>query len=204
MLVGGGVEDDLGVPVAHRVVDSFRGADVSNHGDEVEHGETGTELEAEVVHRGLGVVEEYELLDAEACKLAAQLGAYGACGAGDHHGLTVEVGYDFVEGDVDLVAAEEVFDFDFAHAPLVELSAHYFVYAGGEEGANFTLRGELEELVLCDCVFLAGEDDCAYGVLVRELVELLFICEAEDGELYEGALFARLLADYEASNVVVG
>ena len=71
VLVGGGVEDDLRMVGAEGEVQTRNHAHVADYGDELQIGEAILQLEADVVHRGLGVVEQHELLDPERGKLPA-------------------------------------------------------------------------------------------------------------------------------------
>ena len=70
------------------------------------------ELALDVEQRGLGDVDEDEPRRPDACDLAAQLGPDGAAGAGDEHGLILEVGGNALEVDLDLLAAEDVLHLD--------------------------------------------------------------------------------------------
>ena len=72
MLVGCGMEDYLRSPFAEDIVQTGWQADVTDDWRELELRELFFEFEADVVHRGLGVVEEDEFLDSETCKLAAE------------------------------------------------------------------------------------------------------------------------------------
>ena len=72
MLVGSCMEDHLRAMLAESVVKTGRKANVSDDRGVFHARELLVELEAKVVHRGLGVVEEHEFLYSECGKLAAE------------------------------------------------------------------------------------------------------------------------------------
>ena len=82
VFVSRSVEDNLRVPFAESIVQARELADVADDRDEVQVGEFIFEFEPDGMHRGLGIVEKKQLLDAEAGELASQFGADGAGGAG--------------------------------------------------------------------------------------------------------------------------
>ena len=70
----------------------------------------GDELALDLEQRPLGVVDEDQPRRSDARDLPAQLGADRAAGSRDEHGVSLEVGGDLVEVDLDLLAAEHVLD----------------------------------------------------------------------------------------------
>ena len=70
------------------------------------------ELALDLEQRPLGVVDEDQPRRPDARDLAAELRADRAAGAGDEHGVALEVRGDLVEVDLDLLAAEHVLDLD--------------------------------------------------------------------------------------------
>jgi hypothetical protein len=63
----------------------------------------------------LGVVDQHEHAGSHAGDLAAELGADGAAGAGDHHHLAAEVGADAVDVHPDRLAAQDILHLDVTH-----------------------------------------------------------------------------------------
>ena len=73
MLVGCRMEDYLRSPFTECIVETCRETDVTYDRYEVKLRELLFQFEAEVVHRGLSVVEEDKLVNSECRKLAAEL-----------------------------------------------------------------------------------------------------------------------------------
>ena len=67
----------------------------------------------DVVHRGLGLVDEYHFGRLELCYLAHYLGADGAGGSGNHDALPAELSADSFHIDFYLFPREQVVDFHF-------------------------------------------------------------------------------------------
>ena len=117
VLVGGGVEDDVGRCSAKHLAHPLALLAVGEHGRERRRVDVAVVLELaldaeEVV---LGVVDEDQPPRRDARDLAAQLGADRAAGAGDHDDLAGEVGADAVELHAHRLAAEDVLDLHLAH-----------------------------------------------------------------------------------------
>ena len=72
MLVGRSMEDHLRSPFAEHIIKTRGKTDITDDRRELKFREIFLELEAEVVHRGLRIVEKHELPDSEACKLTAE------------------------------------------------------------------------------------------------------------------------------------
>ena len=70
------------------------------------------QLALDLVQRRLGLVDEDQPRRAGPCRLAAELGADRAAGAGDQHRLAAEVLGDLLEVDLDGLAPEDVLDLD--------------------------------------------------------------------------------------------
>ena len=169
MLVGRGVEHHLRAELAEHVVQSRLLPHVSDHRDEVKVLVAFLELEAEVVHRGLAVVEQHELLRAERGELAAELRADRAGRSGHHHGLPAEVLDDRVHVEPDLVAAQKVLDLDLADGRLHDLAVDDLVDARRHEHLHLALLAVVHETLGLglDRLF-AGEED---GVHEETLAE---------------------------------
>ena len=114
VLVGGGVEDDRGPVLGEHLAHPLLLAAVGEHG----HGERDValllELARDLEQVVLGVVDEHELLRADARDLAAELRADRSAGAGHEHDLAGEVGADALEIHPHRLAAEHVLDADLA------------------------------------------------------------------------------------------
>ena len=196
VFVGRGVEDDLGVPGAEREVEPVRVADIADDGHEVQALETVFELEPEIVHRGLGVVEEDQFPDAQGGELQGQLRTDGSGGPRDHHGLADEARPNLVHRHGDLLAAQEVLHL---HVAGVEegLAVHHFVDGGDDQGLDAVLRAEADQPVrFCLGVGVAGEENGVHPFFEHDPVQFLVVPETVDGQLVEG-VFALVFAPLE-------
>ena len=145
VLVCRSMEHHLRTELPEHVVESRLLPHVSDHRDEVNALEPLLKLEAEVVHRGLAVVEQDELLRTERGELAAQLGADGARGAGHHHGLAAEVLDDRVHVKPDLITAKKVLDLHLADRRLHDPAVDDLVDRWGHEHLHAGLLAEVNE-----------------------------------------------------------
>ena len=181
MLVCRRVEHHLRAVFPEHEVESWLLPNVSDHRDEVKALEPFLEFEAEVVHRGLTVVEQHELLRAERRELAAELGSDGSRGACHHHGLAAEVLHYRVHVQLYLVAAEKVLDLDLADRRLHDPAVDHLVDAWGHEHLHLRLLAELDKAraLGLDRLLLREE----YGVNEEPLAEQLqvgVLLEVED------------------------
>ena len=112
MLVRGRVEDDVGPVALEHLAQPLAVAHVGEHGHARGEAALVDELALDVEERALGLVDEHDPRRLRARDLAAELGADRAAGAGDEHGLALDVGGDGVDVDLDRLAAEQVLDLD--------------------------------------------------------------------------------------------
>ena len=203
VLVGGGVEDDLRVPRAEREVEPLGVPHVADDGHEVEVFVFVFQLEANVVHRRLGIVVEHEFLDAEAGELAHELRADGAGGAGHHHDLVFEIGLDLVERDHDLFAAQQVFDLDGARMEQ-RLPVDHLIDVGHDERLDVVARAVRNQAVdLLPRIGVAREEDGLHAVAAHDPLELLPLFETIDRQTLDDELVFRLVGRQEAHDLVV-
>ena len=204
MFVCGCVEDDLGSPFAEDIVQTGRQADITDDRRELELRELFFEFEADVVHRGLGVVEEDEFLDSETCKLAAEFGSDGSCCSCDEDGLAAEVLYDFVHGDLDFLTHQEVFDLDVTDV-VYWLSVHHFVHRRGEEELDAVVDGVSDDAVfLLAGLFFCGEEDGLGSGSDDHTTELFFIADIIDLLLGDDVIHVGVAELDEAHDVMSG
>lgn len=180
MLVGRGVEDYLRSPFAEDIVQTGWQADITDDRRELELREFFFEFEADVVHRGLCIVEEDEFLDSETCKLAAEFGSDGSCCSCDEDGLAAEVLDDFVHGDLDFLTHQEVFDLDVTDV-VYRLSVHHLVHRRGEEELDAIVDGVSDDAVfLLAGLFFCGEEDGLGSGSCNHALELFFGADIVD------------------------
>ena len=113
MLVGGGVEHDLGAMAFEQGAQLDLVADVQQAGREVGEVPFGLELVLDLEEVALGVVDQNEPPWAHGGQLPAELAADRTAGAGHHDDLAGDVA-DAVVVDRHLVPAEDVFDLHLA------------------------------------------------------------------------------------------
>ena len=203
MFIGGGVEDYLRLVCPEGEVESRNLADVADYRDEVEIRVVVFEFEAEVVHRGLGVVEEDEPLDAEAGELAAEFGADGAGGTGHHDHFVLEVLDDLFHRDLDFISAEEVFDLDFSRTDYC-LAFHHFVYRRHDEAFDAPVGAYLYKTVFFGLgVGFFGEEYRVDAIVGEYCVDVVFIFEVDDRELVDHSAFSGAARHKEAEHFVV-
>ena len=136
MLVGGGVEDQLGLVALEDVLDASGVADGADEHREIEVGMMAEQLLLDVVGVVLVDVEDDEASGMVGGDLSAEFGADGAAAAGDEDGASVEVVEDLVVVDDDGVASEEVLDLDVLHAGEADFAVGELIDAGeGLDGA---------------------------------------------------------------------
>jgi len=105
MLVGGCMEDDMGMETLVDVLDTVDHADISHDGDELDIGKFLFQFQPDVVHRGFGTVEQDQLLQAEPAELATELATDGTGGSGDQNDFAFQRIGDLGHVDADLFAS---------------------------------------------------------------------------------------------------
>ena len=204
VLVRRGVEDYLRVPFAEDIVKPRRLAHVADHRDEVELREAAFQLQADVVHRGLRIVVENELLDAEYGQLAAELAADGAGRASHHDDLAFAFGLDLVDVEADLLAAEKVLDPDGADLVLHDAAADDLVDGRREEDLEAVVGTEADEAVLFSLgLGLGGEKDAVEREAVDELLELGLAFVAVDTGFIDLVLGGQGMRDKESHHLIM-
>lgn len=182
VLVGGGVEDNLGAVLLKDVADAVLDADVTDDGDEVEVREGLLKVEAEVVERCLGVVEKDELADAEGGDLGDQLGADAAGSPGDEDDFAGKGVGDLGAIVPDLIPHEEVLYADALDALGGDGGGIALADTGHEVGMEPNrLAGVDEVLPLAEKVLLGGEDDALETVFDRQVRKTGGVVDVVDG-----------------------
>lgn len=113
VLVGRRVEDVLGAVSLEDVLHPGLVGDVGDDGEGVDLGPFLLDLEADIVQRGFGRIDQDQLVGVEQRHLTHDFTADGAGGAGDEDALPFQVRGDLLHVDMDGVAAQEVLDLDF-------------------------------------------------------------------------------------------
>ena len=113
VLIGRRVEDVLGAVSLEDVLHPGLVGDVGDDGGGVDFGPFLLDLEADVVQRGFGRIDQDQLVGVEQRHLTHDFTADGAGGAGDENALPFQVRGNLLHVDMDGVAAQEVLDLDF-------------------------------------------------------------------------------------------
>mgnify|MGYP006900171337 CR=1 FL=1 len=85
MLVGGGMEHDMGTETLVDAFDTMDHANVSHDRGKLDIGEFFFQLQPDVVHRGFGTVEQDQLFQPEMAELATEFATDGTGGSGDQN-----------------------------------------------------------------------------------------------------------------------
>ena len=122
MLVCGGVEDIFRAEAAEDVLHVCLVGDACHDGMAWDVGELLRHHAPDVVHRRLGLVDEYHLLRLEVCHLAHHLAADAACSTRDEDAARVQLPADGIHVHFNLVAGQEVFDVNLMQLVVVQLA----------------------------------------------------------------------------------
>lgn len=156
------------------------------------------------MHRGLGVVEQHELLDSERRQLAAQLGTDRPGGAGHHDGLAAEVGDDLVHRDLDLLTAQQILDLDLADRLFLHLAVDHLVDRGGDQHLEVALRAVADQtLLLFAGLADVGEEDGVDVLAVVQIFDILLGLEVVDREVGQHVVLQRLTVGQEADDLIL-
>ena len=204
VLVGGRVEDHLRTVGAEGVVQTRDHAHVADYGDELQIGEAVLQFETDVVHRGFGVVEEDELLDAERGQLPAQLRTDRTGGTRHHDRLAAEVGDDFVHRDLDLFAPQQVLDLDLADGLPLYLAVDHLVDRGGDQHLQPAIRAEADQpFLLLAGLTGVGEEDGVDVLALLQVLDILLRLEVVDRQVGQHVVLQRLAVGQEADHLVL-
>ena len=105
MLVGGGMEHDMGTETLVDTFDTMDHADVSHDWGKLDIGELFFQLQPDVVHRSFGTVEQDQLLQPEMAELPTEFATDGTGGSGDQNDFAFQGTCDLLHVDTDLFAS---------------------------------------------------------------------------------------------------
>ena len=105
MLVGGGMEDQLGMETLIDAFDTMDHANVSHDRGKLDIGEFFFQLQPDVMHRGFGTVEQNQLLQPEMAELATEFATDGTGGSGNQNDFAFQGTRDLLHVDTDLFAS---------------------------------------------------------------------------------------------------
>ncbi len=168
MLVGGGVDHDVGLVFAHDPPEGFLipdGAHLQDQGVGYQFPVFLLQLKEEVVHVVLGDIVENQLLRGEGQDLAAQLRSDGAASAGDHDGFAGEIFLDLGHVQVLFRPAQEVCD---VHFP----GLRAFPDAGVEEDMHAGGDAFVQEVRNLALGCRDGDDDLVDAVFVNDALDV--------------------------------
>lgn len=183
MLIGRSMENGLRTVFAHHVVDPGGYAHIANDRHDIDFRIIILDLEADVVHRGLGYVEEHQTFQTEGTKLAAEFAADGAGSSGNEHHLALKFVDDVLHIYPDFRTPEQILD---AH---LGQTAHH-----GLTGiAHTTGRGQLEHLHMTALakthqtvalqikMFATGEQNGMDVFVGNQLAEIFLALDGKEG-----------------------
>ncbi len=147
VLVGGGVEDELRLPVGEDLLESRRVLHVTGQRHDLRFGLVHAEPLLDVVQRELARLHQHQPRRCEAGELATELAADRAAGAGDQHGLAADHVLEVGGIDLHRLAAQQILDIHRPHGVDRDLAAHQVLDARhGEDMGACTYREVGREL----------------------------------------------------------
>ena len=186
MLISCGMEDIVGTVLGEELIHAGLVADGGDDGEGLDIGEAVGHHQSDIVHRGLGLIDEDHLTGMEEGDLVDHLATDRACSTGDEDDLVAELVGDGIHIDVDPVARKEVFDLDLMELVVLEvgilievlyLGHHLDLDIAGDEVVDELLTG-------AEVVGLPGADDEARDILHAHGVDEVFVVD-EDGLAHE-------------------
>ena len=196
VLVRRRVEDDVGPVALEDLAQPAAVAHVGEHRDAGAEAALVDELALDVEERALGLVDHHDPRRLGARELAAELGADRAAGAGDEHGLVLDVRGDRFDVDLDRLAAEQVLDLDRADLlGEVEIAGDQLVQPRQRLHRHVLLAGHLGD----PRALLAGGrgdgDQQLVGPPVAEQVRQLVARAEHPNPVQAQVLLARVVVD---------
>ena len=183
MLVGSRMEDILRTEAVEDALQPVNHTNITHDRLEMYLREFVFQLEADVMHRGLGTVEEDQLLQSEGTELTAEFATDRTGGTRYHHHLAFEGFAYLVEVDLDLITAQQVFDLDFRQGFQSVLFLTQYIH--GRENQHLhqavgTVRNQPVFLLLSG--FLAREYQGFERPVFIQVPEIFFRSDGIDGQ----------------------
>ena len=195
VFVSSGVEDDLGPVVTEDGVDPFFVADVGDDGDCIDVRIFIAQFLMDLVDAVFTFSEEEELLRMHFGDLAAEFRADGAAGTGDEDDFAPDVACDAGKIELDGIAAEKVFQFNFAKLLDGDLAVDEFVDTGKDLDVTTGMFAGMNDFP-DDRAAHGGHSDNDFGDLILSGDLLDFPGSAQYfGSVHQLVLFERRVID---------
>ena len=178
VLVGRRMEDVLGAVSLEDVLHPGLVGDVGDDGGGVDFGPFLLDLEADVVQRGFGRIDQNQLVGVEQRHLTHDFTADGAGGAGDEDALPFQVRGDLLHVDMDGVATQEVLDLDFLDGALRQSTRQIVREFRRQEDLDAALQEAVGQVGVLQHFRLGRRDDHRLHVVPVQLVnEVLVVAD---------------------------
>ena len=172
MLVGSGMEDQLGMETLVDAFNTVDHADVSHDRGKLDIGKLFFQLQPDVMHRGFGTVEQNQLLQPEMAELAAEFATDGTGGSGNQYDFAFQGVGDLLHVDTDLFAPQEVFDTDFGKGAQLYFTSLEFVDGGQQQHADLLFLAKTDQaFAFFFYDFIIGKKDGLDVIAVHQAVE---------------------------------
>ena len=205
MLVGRSVEDHLRAEGPEGIIEARDHPHVTDHGNKIQFRIALLQLQTDVVHRRLGVVEQDQLLHSESHQLAAQFRTDRAGSSRHHDRLAAEIRDDLVHRDLDLLTAKQVLDLDLADRLLHQLAGDHLVDGRGDQHLETVLRAMADQpLLLVLRLIVRREEHGVDVVAILKVFDVVVRLEIVDRIVGENMILEPLAIGQEAHDPVVG
>ena len=204
MLVGRRVEDHLRMVLPECEIETLDLPDVTDDRHKLQFGEFLLQLQTDMVHRGLRIVEQNQLLNPEARKLATKLRTDGAGRPRHHHHLAPEVLYDGVHRDGNLVTTQQILNLQVTDT-IVQVATADFVDGRGYQRTHLVGQALLDQAVTLEPgVGLAGEQDGVDAVFADYVRQMLAAVVGEHRQVGEQQVRRLRLLRQKTNDLVMG
>ena len=205
VLIGCSMEDNSGTVLAEGEIETGKDTHIADDGHEVEVGEALLELQTEVVHGGLSIIEKNKLLNSKGSQLTTELTTDTTGRTGDHDDLTTEVGHNLIHGNLYLGTTEEVLNLYLTDGVAHHLTAYHLVDRGLEEGFDVALACILDKAFLLELGIGSGSKEDGIGTQATlKVLHIRLGAEIVDLIVADGMWLITIARDDEANNIVVG
>ena len=177
------MEDILRTETGEDTLYTVRHTDIAHDRLEMYLRELLFQLKADVVHRGLGTVEEDQLLQSEGTELTAEFATDRTGSPRYHHHLAFEGFAYLVEVDLDLITAQQVFDPDFRQGFQAVLFLSQYIHGRENQHLHPGMGSVNNQTVFFFLhALLAGEYQGFERHVLIQVPEIFFRSDGIDGQ----------------------
>ena len=203
MLVGGGVEDHLGMVIFEYHTHALFNTDVTDDRNEIYIGIILLEFKTHIMQRGLSRIKHDKFTDAQTDKLAAKFAAYAACCTGHQNDFTTEFRSHLAKVDIDFRTAQKVLDLD-GTDPLVEVTVRIgLTDRRGYQGLEIIALAVFQKTVFLKTgILITGKQNTFNATLTDDVIHIGIVFKIINGKI--GQTAAAVVPDIKACHLVMG